>query len=70
MENITKSIVYGNSYENKYGRFMPICSSIADRGIFYTIQPQFNTFWTTSMILRISTNITELHMPTESNRCL
>jgi len=35
MENITKSIVYGNSYENKYGRFMPICSSIADRGIFF-----------------------------------
>ena len=33
MENITKSIIYGNPYENRYGKFLPICSSISDRGI-------------------------------------
>lgn len=31
-ENMTKSIIYGNKYENRYGRFLPICSSIIDRG--------------------------------------
>lgn len=30
-ENATKSIIYGNTFENKYGKFMPICSSILDR---------------------------------------
>lgn len=33
MENATKSIIYGNCYENRYGRFLPVCSSIAERGI-------------------------------------
>lgn len=30
-ENATKSIIYGNIFENRYGKFMPICSSILDR---------------------------------------
>ena len=34
MENITKSIIYGNMYKNNYGKFLPICSSISDRCIF------------------------------------
>lgn len=32
MENVTKSIIYGNMYENRYGKFLPVCSSISDRG--------------------------------------
>ena len=32
MENVTKSIIYGSPYENRYGRFLPVCSSICDRG--------------------------------------
>lgn len=31
MENINKSIIYGNIHENRYGKFLPICSSINDR---------------------------------------
>lgn len=31
MENINKSIIYGNIHQNKYGKFLPICSSINDR---------------------------------------
>ncbi len=42
MENATKSIIYGNTYENRYGKFLPVCSSISDRGISITIQLQFN----------------------------
>ncbi len=34
MENINKSIIYGNIYENRYGKFLPICSSITDRSKF------------------------------------
>ena len=33
MENVTKSIIYGNVYENRYGKFLPVCASISDRGI-------------------------------------
>ncbi len=31
MENINKSIIYGNIHQNRYGKFLPICSSINDR---------------------------------------
>lgn len=44
MENVTKSIIYGNSYENRYGRFMPVCSSIADRGSCHLMKPQCSLF--------------------------
>lgn len=39
-ENATKSIIYGNTFENKYGKFMPICSSILDRSKNNNKQPQ------------------------------
>jgi hypothetical protein len=29
--NINKSIIYGNIYQNRYGKFLPVCSSITDR---------------------------------------
>ena len=57
MESVTKSIIYGNSYENRYGRFMPVCSSINDRGIPSPMQHLSSTFLTTFMILPIFGNI-------------
>lgn len=38
MENINKSIIYGNIHQNKYGKFLPICSPINDRSNCYPIQ--------------------------------
>jgi hypothetical protein len=37
-ENSIRSIIYGNPFENKYGRFMPVCSSILDRCIYIIIE--------------------------------
>ncbi len=56
MENITKSIVYGNNYENRYGRFLPVCSSIAERGTDGISQPPFSPSSITCMRLPISEN--------------
>jgi hypothetical protein len=44
MENVTKSIIYGNVYENRYGKFLPVCASISDRGISIKIKHPFNPF--------------------------
>lgn len=49
MENVTKSIIYGNIYENRYGKFLPVCASINDRGPPSLIQLPFNPSLTTSM---------------------
>ena len=70
MESVTKSIIYGNSYENKYGRFMPVCSSISDRGITFFMQHLFSTFLTTFMTLPIFGNIIGSHMPIEYRKSL
>lgn len=35
MENINKSIIYGNIHQNRYGKFLPVCSSIADRSTIW-----------------------------------
>ena len=57
MENVSKSIIYGNTYENRYGKFLPVCSSISDRGIFILIQPPYSRFWIIYMALRILRSI-------------
>ena len=36
-EKGAKSIIYGNAYENRYGKFLPLCSSISDRSLPYYI---------------------------------
>lgn len=46
MEN-AKSIIYGNVYENRYGRFLPVCGSITDRGSLPLTQPPFRPSSTT-----------------------
>ena len=70
MESVTKSIIYGNSYENRYGRFMPICSSISDRGISSHTQLPSSISLIICTILRISKNTIELLMPIEFNKFL
>lgn len=63
MENITKSIIYGNAYENRYGRFLPVCSSISDRGSTNQIQLQFSTSLTIFTTHPISKSTTVLATP-------
>lgn len=62
MENINKSIIYGNIHQNRYGKFLPICSSINDRSKLFSIQimsHQFSIIFMKAYILR---NTTELYM--------
>lgn len=68
MENITKSIIYGNSYQNRYGRFLPVCSSISDRGSPFMIQPRFSTSLTIYTIRLISKSTTVLDTPLECRK--
>lgn len=68
MENVTKSIIYGNIYENRYGKFMPVCSSISDRGRHSLIQLPSNPFLIIFTIHLISRNITELLTHLESKK--
>ncbi len=65
MENVTKSIVYGSPYQNRYGRFLPVCSSISDRGTQILNKLPFNPYSTTYIKLLTSKNTIALHMPTE-----
>lgn len=65
MENVTKSIIYGNPYENRYGRFLPVCSSISDRGKVLFTQPPFSPFWTIFTKHPISKSTIELLTPIE-----
>lgn len=68
MENVTKSIIYGNIYENRYGKFLPVCSSISDRGNFGINQLRFNRYWIIFMIPLTLKSTIELHMPTEFSK--
>ena len=65
-----KSIIYGNTFENKYGKFMPICSSILDRCTALLTQRLFKAFWITSRKLRTSKSLTAFAMLTELMRYL
>lgn len=69
MENVTKSIIYGNAYENRYGKFLPVCSSISDRCISDFIQLQFSISWIIYMILLTSSDTTEWLTPIELSKC-
>lgn len=68
MENVTKSIIYGNIYENRYGKFLPVCSSISDRGINLVNKRQFNQSWTIFATPLTLKNTIESHMHLELRR--
>ena len=68
MENITKSIIYGNFYENRYGKFLPVCSSITDRCKHPIIKLQSRIYSTICIRPPTSKNITEQRMPIECNK--
>jgi hypothetical protein len=63
MENINKSIIYGNIHQNRYGKFLPICSSINDRCNYHLIQPTLLPSSIISIKALISKNTTELPTP-------
>lgn len=63
MENINKSIIYGNIHQNRYGKFLPICSSINDRCNHHLIQPTSLPSSIISIKAPISKNTTELPTP-------
>lgn len=65
MENINKSIIYGNIHQNRYGKFLPICSSINDRSNYPSIQTMSLPSWITYIKVPISKNTTESLTPTE-----
>lgn len=64
MENINKSIIYGNIHQNRYGKFLPICSSINDRSKLSFIQATWPQSWITFTKAFISRNTIESHTPT------
>ncbi len=70
MENVTKSIIYGNVYQNRYGRFLPVCSSIIDRGIYSFSKHQYIRYWTIFDKPLTLKNTIESHMHIEYNRRL
>ena len=68
MENVTKSIIYGNVYENRYGKFLPVCASILDRGISIKMKHPSNPFWIIFKRLHTSKSIIESRMLIESSK--
>ena len=70
MENINKSIIYGNIHQNRYGKFLPICSSINDRSNYRFIQIMSHPSWITYIKAPILKNTTESLTPTEFNKFL
>jgi hypothetical protein len=71
MENITKSIIYGNCYQNKYGKFLPVCSSISDRcKVYFYVQPMCSQLLIICIKLLIFENIIELHTHIEFKKHL
>lgn len=68
MENINKSIIYGNIHQNKYGKFLPICSSINDRSTFILTKTTWPPSFSISTKACILKNTIELPMPTESKK--
>lgn len=68
MENINKSIIYGNIHQNRYGKFLPVCSSITDRSKYYTTQIMWDQFLTTFIKVCILRNTIESPMHIEWNK--